>query len=296
MGRSVRYRLFIAACVGAVAVSIAAWRSHAIGRRQQDERAWMQTETVRLAARAKSAFGSLRLVPVSSVASPDDWESLLSQAELSGEPALPAGSTMEGLRREAAEFLYFRLGQDSAEAYMDWRERSGYVVQSMDDMRRVYMVHAVYAPMLGGDVPSDMDSRTLFERLWPVMRERLDRSSVPAEVASEPGGVGVAVAKLTAQARDWPRLGGSLGVEGWYGSGRRNASMTPFYRPARSERSLLENFGEAWCAVVGVIMQFERGDRRPILLGLLWDPVDARWRVWRLWTYNFDRPASEIIF
>ncbi len=110
---------------------------------------------------------------------------------------------------------------------------------------------------------------------------RHDRRSRSGNRCRCGGGVASLFGALTLETQADPRpLAGEMSAEFWRGSG--GGGSPNWWIAPLSRVELLRQYKSIVYAEVGIILEFEGGERHPVALTYLWDPS---WRRWRLEFY-----------
>lgn len=269
--------LRIGSGVAAVAIALGAlWRGGYLASppRPPNEE-WME--------RAAPVYAAIRTVPTGSLGSVEAVREVLARAAVSGEA--PPG-TREKLVDEAAAFVFHRFCQPSAGAYRAWREASGCVLKSMEEMTSPrYFVGEAHEAYFGAPVPAGTTVGELFERFWAASQEYGGGYNRVRAIAAEPGGLAVALGTITkADPFSRPALGGPMPEGYWHGAS--GATMRRWFTQPRDTEALVTRLGEVACAEVGMVVEAGDGSRRPVVLTYLWDPQAGAWSLEHVNVYN----------
>jgi len=193
----------------------------------------------------------------------------------------------------AGEFMYFRFAQPDPAAYREWRRSKGYKLRSLTDIKTV--LTDSFDTFCGHPIPADATSESVFDEIWRCEQNHASRrGSKIRRFADNPEGVCIAFASIPAGARGLPvpwLSTSTVGAEGWYFTS--SASAMAFYEaPFELQRRPGGTTSVAAdCAIVGMIVECESGDRGAIRLAYFRFPG----AVWRLESVTYSFESGKII-
>lgn len=201
----------------------------------------------------------------------------------------PGCGSKQALLDEVADFLYFRFAQPSVEAYKAWRRSTGCRFKDLAESLRPWYVDEAYEAYFGEPFPDDPDVERLFDRFWSAGLEWGGGVNRPVALAEEPKGLACVFGTITPGDPRRAMLAGEMSADLWHGG--IASTMRGWWRPAQSTRDLLKRHGRAHYAVVGVILEYADGSRRPLILTWPWDPHAQRWVLEDVNVKNFPAAA-----
>ena len=269
--------LVVGVCLGAVLVVGGLWRSRHLRRAA----AGYMTTQVR---QGEAVYPTIHTRPIGSK---EQIRDALGHTEFMNEPANRCGSRDALLDRVSA-FLYYRFVQDSPEVYAQWRRSSGHHLKSLDEMIHPWFIDQAYEAYFNEPFPEDPDVEALFRKFWPIGLGWGEGVNRPVALADESKGLTIRFGTLAPGNPNRDMLDGQLGTDLWHGG--IAATMRRWWRQPHDTQDLLDRFGRADYAEVGIIMGYADGSRRPLILTYLWDPIEHRWSLEHVNVNNFDSP------
>lgn len=195
------------------------------------------------------------------------------------------------LIRAVSEFLYFRFIRDDLETYVRWRLHRGDSFRSAEIMHTNWMVASDYESYFGRELGDSQSLRDVFLEIARFRESSIPDSQRPVGMTIDPSGLilgfdhagtdlGYGRVDLGSdeRVRFWyePRLGSH---RCWFGSGID-------YDSAELVLS----------AIVGVVMEYADGSKRPMMVLAFLDPSVGHWSIERLWTNDYGIPGGLIEF
>ncbi|MCW5775240.1 MAG: hypothetical protein KIS87_02165 [Phycisphaeraceae bacterium] len=185
------------------------------------------------------------------------------------------------------EFVRLRLANPAPAQYVRWRRNQGYAFRTIDDMKRSWFIHTDWEFHYSEPFPDEAPVERVFARFFTDAFTLKDGYNKPVAIARVPEGLICTVARVESlHGAHRPVPNGTLGRNAW--AGATNGTLRNWWRHERNGEALLKEHGSVLCAEVGILLQFEDGSRRPLVLTLVLDPRDNEWRIEFLNTYNCD--------
>jgi len=189
---------------------------------------------------------------------------------------------LEKLRDALAEFLFWRFGSLGPKEYREWRAASGYEFRSGAELALEWGLPERYRELVGGSL-SDVDwahfdkgeASRLFDAMFEAGEARGSGCNRVAGVYTDDGAQITSLTVWTPMDQRWQTIEAGLGQRVWFGP--RLANMRCWYEWKPGQKALLARDKRVLCALTGLVLAFEDGSRRPILLSHLWDRKAQRW-------------------
>ncbi|MCE7970101.1 MAG: hypothetical protein DYG93_00275 [Leptolyngbya sp. PLA2] len=214
--------------------------------------------------------------------------------------ALPPGDDLAAADNDTlrlinltGDTIYFRLIQQSPEAYRAWRESSGYVFRDAAAMRRE-LVPQDYEFLFQESYPGDDHIVSVFDRLWTVARDRFNGAAMPVALPAEGTGLAIAFGQIEfGQEIRLPVLSGTLPGDVWMG--RSQIGFRNWWSdPEGGAMQALQRHGRLRVALVGVILELQSGERYPFSF-LYYQVPSGEWWLWRMNVLN-TTPERGVMF
>lgn len=220
-------------------------------------------------------YASVELADIDSLGSPEAARAHIRGVAAGSTPASPDADEIACL---AGEFVYYRFGQPSVDAYKRWRRARGEAL--VDPARlRGWQVPEDYARCLGRAYPGDGAAEAVFDEFWAVGRNAPDGGVRVRALASEPAGVCIAWGELGPGGEGaWPRLTGDLDEGAWEGT-RTLGFRVWWQHPSFSLSDAIKSAHRTRVAAVGIIVELRDGNRFPLRLAMYQHPEERRWRI-----------------
>jgi len=238
-----------------------------------------------LARDGRAVYKSIRMT--SEIADEEEVRVVIEGAPVTGRDMLSAVEWND-LLDTVSTFFALRFGQSDLRAYWDWRNGRGDIFTDRQWLIDVWTIDLLYKQFSGKpfDDSVKLDAQ-LFEYLCQQLQQMHGGFNRLRTIASEPRGLAITIGIYTGAE---PRLvSGGLTGEQWYGA--ISSTDCNWWNGGRNQKILLDESGSVLFAEVGVIVGFEDGSRRPMMLGLLWDAQEKRWFIEHLDTHN--EPSSK---
>lgn len=243
-----------------------------------------------LVEQGKRAYAAIGVTDISGLHSADDVYQLIRSMPFGGQVELSSASR-EKLLRHFAAFVYHRFASPSIDEYIAWRHSEGYDFVPRGDLVRKWAVGSDYESLFGTALPENASSEALFRKFWTDLERRQKDVDRPRAIAIEPAGLAGSVSRMKASNPDLDLLQGDLGAGMWHGV--YNATFRNWWSPPHRMAELLSERGEATVALVGAIVEFADGSRRPLVATFTYSPADDRWFIEKLTEYNF--PIDQLV-
>lgn len=278
--RSARFGIIAGLVV--IVLAIATYRSGLFG-----SRADAAAVSARLMAEGQRQYRQIELAPIASARSPADIVDILMGA-LGGRERLDPDIQL--IVEASAEFLYYRFGQDSPAAYVQWREDRGERLKPASVLRTLWMIDADHQALFDAPYPGDDEIVQIFDRFWEMGTTIKPGSAITAVAAESPGVCVRAARMLPSDA--WPLLECDLTSELWHGyivSSKRN-----WWQGSTSVEELRRKLPHLDTIVVGIIARVDNGDIFPWHLTWYYDPSARCWVLYSVTTGNVNDPGSSL--
>lgn len=217
-------------------------------------------------------------------------DELFQHASVTG-PAVLSEQQLSLLVRAASDFIAIRASEPPMEDFVAWRLNRGYVRRPIDELRRLFPdLDDVYARLSGnpgGDVEWDDAWRVFWQRAQRVS----GRAAVPIGMADSPQTMGIAAGWISHVDSMWPQLPKLPG----YALQFYDNSFTshPWWVGPTTVAGEIQRRGRALVAVVGCVVEFGDGARRPLVLSFVWDAKRSSWWLETI-SYGGDRPLAVV--
>jgi hypothetical protein len=245
-------------------------------------------DTIELIARSQSdgatAYSVLSVAKLKGL-SREDVLAALSRADVTGKPKA-SNASADALEREAAEFIFLRFVAQDFDQYVQWRLSRGCRFLALDEMERVWFVHKEYQEVCGEPPPSVVTAETLMRGYWRTASTLHAGANRAMAMCDDPRGAMVCFDFIRTRHDDRIRLQGTLGPALWYGP--VSSTMRTWFAPPTPTQDLFAAQGGLDVAEVGVVMEFEDGSRRPVVLAFFFDPARTQWVLRYVNQNNFD--------
>lgn len=179
---------------------------------------------------------------------------------------------------EAALFLWNRVGSFDPDRYIAWRAASGYRMNDLDMLRVRFGVYDWYERIFDRPPSEDATPESLFRDLASVTPQKFDGSQIPTLLATDSSAIAVSMGWSDHPAGPvFPPLASELDTSVWQGN---TLGFSQWWLPDASYSDIFEAHGRVLVGAVGVIMKFESGDWRPVIMKFQHDPRTDRWHLY----------------
>lgn len=247
-----------------------------------------ERETQKIISESQREYASIPMTSLGAFAAPGDVVRHISTHTHDADLQDSEADGQEAALQHAAEFIYYRVIQDSPEDYRAWRTAYGYSMKPIADMGRVDLV---YKRLFGEDLPEDdpattVDDVKIFDDMWSRVLVTEDGKARPVGIPDHAAGFDVAIGDVDLTWSTVPTLSGQLGQELWQGGQSLGFGRNWWTSPARTVHEILKDEGQATLAIVGVVLEMQAGDRYPFSITMY--QSDGTWWIWRLNAYNVE--------
>lgn len=291
----VKAAIIVGAALGALGFGLT--RSGLLSPREPAEHGDPKVLETEAIAKGQRAYASLRMEALPSLGGVEAYKQTLRVAEVSRSDGGSADrAAAEEVLDHAAEFLYYRFGQDSAAEYRRWRRDRGYTMVDAATARRNGVIKR-YEAMVGRPYPGDDELERVFDELWTASTGFGPMPNAVRAIASEPRGLVVVQGALTKKnPAAWPALSGSMSVDEWHG--RTAGGHENFWIKPDAVRGELLNRGRVEVACVGVVSRYAGGETYPLRLMFYRAHSGGRpaWRLEAVQTLNADLKRLTMLY
>lgn len=268
-----------AIAVALIASATALWRSGVFAPALVDPLARVKLS----AANGQRIYRDFEVKPV--FADRAQTREVLERAPLSADSA-PIDVPIDSLLDLFAEFMYYRIGQPSAEEYVRWRIDRGYRWKKIEELKSVWDVELDYARFFSGrEFPANPQPEDLFGEFWTVGLDWNPDVNRPKAMSVEERGLRLSFAIATpGNPRNAPILGKDSDEMIWHG-----ASATAgrnWFDPPRSREIIMAEDGRLLVGQVAAVVEYEGGSRCPFVVSAIWDRKLNRWMMENIILYN----------
>jgi len=271
-------RVVGASTISIMAIGVALWRAGWVGAPSSVQKLYAAVDEGAL------AFEQLDMLPLGSSSS-DDIKSTLNAGSVKLGEGMTAADAA-AVWSEAATFLDRRFLRADFAEYISWRESTGCKLRQADDVMANEHAYADYEKIMGAPLTAGTDVKSVFEAYWKVSPSRGDGLNRPRGIARTPSGATMTIG--FSKDRYNPRLflEGQLGSRLWYGPD--SAAMRNWFNPPIQPKEIVKRYGRVAIAEVGIVVEWENGSRRPLIMGFFRHPTTARWVLWQVNQNNYD--------
>ena len=222
----------------------------------------------RLADAAQVVFARM---PMKSFGGIDDGLRTLELAPVENE-ALCTPQQAEAICVLVAQFIQYYYVAESPQEYIRWRESQGDMIATPDVMATdPFFRRAFAAFQQKGLITPQMGGHDIFAAIWADTR----RGTVKG-LSSDGVGLLRIFKLLTATDLKPPHLEGRLGYNVWVGG---RSTMGTNWWPTDEFDHILKRDGSVLGGYLAAVVEFETGQRAPMIWCCYWHPDQQRWRL-----------------
>lgn len=268
-----------------VALALGAWTAWRVTNiPDADDRA---REASRLLEEGRDAYRRVEMLPVESFAGAADVRRALDAMTIRGDLALNAAER-DAMLAHLAGFVYYRFVQPDPEAYIRWRREEGYTLRDADAMAMLGM-EAIHRQAFDRPPENGATVDQVFRALLAAERPRDTAAWRATRLPAAALGMACVAGTITLDRMQRAPVSGEMPADLW--QGRVGGAVPNWFRRGRSIDELLRSEPGVEYADAGLVVEFADGSRRPLVVTLIRDPGDGRWRIEYLlvWNYPLER-------
>lgn len=225
-----------------------------------------------LIAEGRSAYAKTRISPLASRVGLDAQLKSMEFVERGGLHADHAA-----IRGAIADFIEHRFINPSLEDYKAWRRSQGFTLTPIADMEKVHHVALTHELIFGSALPPGLSGEQIFDRFWSQGLRSGNGWWQIRSIAVDARGLQAVIGALTKGVDTREMIQGEWSKWLWHGA--TASSMRNWWTPRHPTDNLLKQFGSVMYAEVGIVTEFGDGTRGPLIITLIYDPIDKRWRM-----------------
>jgi len=240
---------------------------------QQEFFASRESSSVARTKRAAADFARLEMTPL------DDFgraRAALAQAQWHDPDGLVPIPDREQLIDHVAQFLHMYYA-GTTEEFARWQRTLGHDLYSREHMMAHWSLEEAYQYYDHRELPQDLGQDQMYAEVKAMMIAHAHGMNQAVSMAADSDGMMVVAKSLTPVDRTWPMISQPRATEDWTG-GRSMVSMR-WWRPPSELAAELERNREVTGAVVGIVLGFADGSRRPLNFHCFRDAARARWQI-----------------
>ncbi len=244
----------------------------------------VSTGVVELIAQGRREFAKLSMTRTADIDADVLRTLLAEQGHAEGTWPADVGDR-DGVLRAFSDFFVKRYVRPNVGEYISWRRSAGYVPRDYGEFNKVWGVEDDYLAIFK-ELPPVKGTEAMFPRFFDVGLTMANGSMKPVAVTNDSRGIVIAIGEVRHPGQPRPVLSTEIPSSLWHG--KTSATPRCWWEPVHKWEDILKREHRVVWVEIGVIVEFGDGFRRPLVHSFFWDPIDKRWMLGTINSYNDD--------